>query len=100
MASLREMILKQDTSNLKVCSYEREGNDMIHAILHIVEIHGKGKGVIVAKTQINQGEFVCEYIGELISHEEAAVREKKYLRVQRKYKGYLFFFKFNEKNLW
>ena len=36
-----------------------------------MDITGKGRGVVVAKNPINKGEFVCEYIGEQISYDEA-----------------------------
>lgn len=65
-----------------------------------MEITGKGRGVVVATNPINKGEFVCEYIGEQISFNEYAEREKKYLKLRRKYKGYMFIFKFKEKKLW
>ena len=61
---------------------------------------GRGKGVVVDENPIKKGEFVCEYVGEHISYEEATKREQKYLKQQRKYKGYMFFFKFKEKYLW
>lgn len=49
MAVLTELILKQDTTNLKVCSNGViEYNDLIHAHFQIVDIAGKGKSVIVA----------------------------------------------------
>ncbi|RWS10834.1 N-lysine methyltransferase SETD8-like protein [Dinothrombium tinctorium] len=44
---------------------------------YVVDIKGKGKGVISA-TQIPKGHFVCEYAGDLIKKSEAQEREKMY----------------------
>ena len=41
--------------------------------LVIVEIKGKGEGVI-AGDNIARGEFVCEYAGEVIGEQEAGHR--------------------------
>ena len=41
--------------------------------LVIVEIKGKGEGVI-AGDDIARGEFICEYAGEVIGENEAGLR--------------------------
>ena len=95
IAVLQELMLKQDNSNLKVhlLINSTQYKNAVH--FQIVDIARKGKGVVVYR-----GEFVCKYIGELISYEKALEREKKYLKLQSVYKGYMGFFKFKDENLW
>ena len=100
IAVLQELMLKQDNSNLKVHLLINSTQSKNDVHFQIVDIAGKGKGVVVANKSIKKGEFVCKYIGELISYEKALEREKKYLKLQRVYKGYMFFFKFKDENLW
>ena len=45
--------------------------------LKVVQIEGKGRGVI-ADTDFEKDEFIVEYAGELISAKEGNSRDKKY----------------------
>ncbi|EGD78327.1 hypothetical protein PTSG_09393 [Salpingoeca rosetta] len=58
----------------------REERDSPH--LDIVDIEGKGKGVLARRT-FEKGEYVCEYAGDLITKPEAAEREQRYLTEAR-----------------
>ena len=62
-----------------------------------MDIPGKGKGVVAAKN-FHKGDFICEYVGELLPYQEAKEREEKYLKKsKRSYKGYMFFFEYKNK---
>lgn len=60
MRSLEQAILDERCEGLKVAHFE-----------------GKGRGII-AERRFQRGEFVIEYVGDLISTTEAAEREKRY----------------------
>lgn len=60
MRNLERAILEERTDGLKVAHFE-----------------GKGRGV-VAERHFQRGEFVVEYIGDLIPMSEASAREKRY----------------------
>ncbi|XP_067616935.1 histone-lysine N-methyltransferase Set8 [Eurosta solidaginis] len=60
MRSLEKAILEEQADGMKVAYFE-----------------GKGRG-IVADRHFQRGEFVVEYIGDLISMTEASEREKRY----------------------
>ena len=55
-----------------------------------MNIRGKGKGVISTRF-IKRGEFICEYVGELLTHEQAMEREDVYNKRGLKV-GYMFYF--------
>ena len=59
-------------------------------------IAGKGKGV-VATTKIAKGSFVCEYVGELLSPEEADEREKAYEDRGDVHTSYMYYFRSGER---
>ena len=67
------------------------------------DIPNKGKGVI-AKVELNKDSYVCEYTGDLITYEEAKIREEKYLGNcdlnGQEYHGYIFFFHHHGNKLW
>lgn len=93
------MLSEQDTTKLEVCQYAY--NAICHRIImiQVVDIPGKGKGV-VAKADYKKKEFICEYVGELLPYEKAVEKEERYLAVQGTYKGFMFFFNFKGKKLW
>ena len=55
-----------------------------------------GRGVASTRT-FQQGEFVCEYAGDLISEEEAKEREFLY---QKDSRSYMYFFTYKSPKLW
>ncbi|CAK8686150.1 unnamed protein product [Clavelina lepadiformis] len=83
---VRQLIRRSRTSSRKtqsVVEKEKE-NDLIEAILshredglEVAEIENKGRGVIATK-QFVHGEFIVEYVGDLITWKEAKKREVKY----------------------
>ena len=63
----------------------------------IKEFPDKGRGILAAKP-FAKGEFVVEYVGELIDPTEAKVREKEY---GSQGKGcYMYYFVNHSKNYW
>ena len=65
--------------------------------LKVVQIEGKGRGVI-ADTDFEKDEFIVEYAGELISAKEGNSRDKKYAS-ENIPGGFIFFFRCSEKAL-
>ena len=59
---------------------------------------GRGRGVFTT-TDFDNGQFVCEYAGELISSKEAKVREESYCR-NPAVGCYMYYFQFKEKTFW
>ena len=51
---------------------------LLHADLKIADIPDKGKGVL-ANVDFNHEDVVGEYTGEVISNDEAKLREEQYL---------------------
>ena len=66
--------------------------------LEVVEVEGKGRGVIPTRPFV-EGEFVCEYAGELIPEEEAVLREEEYLK-DTSVGCYMFFFQHKSNKWW
>ena len=58
--------------------------------------NGKGYG-IVATAKIPKGSFVCEYVGELLSPEEADEREKAYEDRGDVHTSYMYYFRSGER---
>lgn len=58
----------------------------------------KGRGVI-ADRSFSRGEFVVEYIGDLIDHNEADRREEIYAK-DAKFGCYMYYFKHKEQHWW
>lgn len=56
-------------------------------------ISGKQRGVVTTQ-EFKKGEFVVEYIGELIDSKTAKIRESN----REEYGDYMFYFRFSEKN--
>ena len=44
-------------------------------VLQVSDIPGKGKGVVTTR-KYSKGEFICEYVGELLPYQEAKEREE------------------------
>ena len=61
-------------------------------------MEGKGRGVISTRP-FTKGELICEYSGELISHEEAKRREGVYLE-DSSIGCYMYYFNFKTRKLW
>ena len=59
-------------------------------------IAGKGRG-IVATAKIAKGSFVCEYVGELLSPEEAKEREEAYEEQGEFDSSYMYYFQSGER---
>jgi len=59
---------------------------------------GKGRGVITTR-EFAKGEFVVEYIGELISQAEAKEREKIYAQDQNA-GCYMYYFQYRNHQYW
>lgn len=62
---------KQENDFKLIVDHVESGQDPVHN-LDVVDFGDKGKG-IVAKNAIRKGEFICEYIGDLISLDKAQV---------------------------
>ena len=77
-------------------SYLSAQNDN-HQKLKVVQIEGKGRGVI-ADTDFEKDDFIVEYAGELISAKEGNTREKKYAR-ENISGGHIYYFRSHEKAL-
>ena len=64
--------------------------------IEVRAVEGKGYGVLSQRV-FDKGEFICEYVGDLVDKKEADKREKEY---EREEKGcYMLYFKFNEVKL-
>lgn len=57
---------------------------------------GKGRGIVTMRN-FKKGEFVAEYAGDLLQRSEAKRREE---RCGVQYGRYLYYFKYNNRNLW
>ena len=69
-------------------------------VLQVSDIPGKGKGVVTTR-KYSKGEFICEYVGELLPYQEAKEREEKYIKESEgPYKGYMYFFSIKNKTFW
>ncbi|XP_014673200.1 PREDICTED: N-lysine methyltransferase SETD8-B-like isoform X2 [Priapulus caudatus] len=64
--------------------------------LEVVDIVGKGRGVVATKP-FKRGEFVVEYHGDLISVDVAKLREEQYAATPDTYGCYMYYFTFNSK---
>ena len=67
------------------CEAARCDNRLVQAgpctHLTVLQVEGKGWGVL-ANRDLHQGEFVCEYAGEVIGEEEARARWRRQLQLQ------------------
>lgn len=59
---------------------------------------GKGRGVITTR-EFAKGEYVVEYIGELISQAEAKIREEEYAQDQNT-GCYMYYFQHRNQQYW
>ena len=59
--------------------------------LEIKNVPPKGRGIFSTRS-FHKGEFVVEYAGDLITSQEAEVREKKYSKNTDKYGSYMYYF--------
>ena len=58
---------------------------------------------VKANIDFVRDDVVCEYVGDVITYEEAKTREERYLREcsdEDTYKGYMFFFSYGGSKLW
>lgn len=89
------VILEEKQRMLEEAVKGRDGKEYLN--LKICNFEGKGRGVIATK-DINKGDYVVEYIGELIeSRVKAKEREEKYAQEQKIIGCYMYYFKHNEK---
>lgn len=73
---------------------------ILYKFMQVVDIPKEGKGV-VATINYTEGELICEYEGDLLSHKEALKREQRYLKQSgESYKGYMYYFYFKRKKYW
>lgn len=66
--------------------------------LDVEMFEGKGRGIVAARP-FQRGEFVVEYIGELIDQTEADRREEEYAR-NADFGCYMYYFKHKEQQWW
>ena len=66
--------------------------------LEVISIREKGRGVVTTR-DFKKGEPLCEYAGELISDEEATIREANYNKKNISM-SYLYFFTYKGKKYW
>lgn len=66
--------------------------------LVVKEFEGKGRGIIAGK-DFKRGEFVVEYIGDLIEQNEADRREEEYAK-DINFGCYMYYFKHKEQQWW
>lgn len=81
----------QITSQEKMLSNSEEG-------LVQTNTPEKGRGVVTTKV-FAKGDILCEYAGELLSHEEAIEREHTY-EDDPNIGSYMYFFKYKSRKLW
>ena len=67
-------------------------------LLKIKEFEGKGRGIITTK-EFHKGDFVIEYIGDLIDGSTAKQREIRYAK-NKNVGCYMYFFKHKNKQYW
>lgn len=66
--------------------------------LSIRDFEGKGRGIVAARP-FQRGEFVVEYIGELIDQNEADKREERYMK-NVNFGCYMYYFRHKEQQWW
>ena len=66
-----------------------------------MDIPEKGKGVVTL-VSVEKDDLICEYCGDLVTHQEAEQREEKYLEKNSdsEYQGYMFFFNYSGNKFW
>lgn len=70
----------------------------IYFLLQVKNFPGKGRGVITTQ-EFAKGEFVVEYIGELINQGEAKEREELYAQDQNT-GCYMYYFQHRGQQYW
>lgn len=68
------------------------------ASLEVINVSGKGRGVFT-QCNLKSGDYICEYLGKLISFGEAKTREKAYSS-QESIGCFMYYFKYKEHVLW
>lgn len=66
--------------------------------LKVVDMEGKGRGVM-STLRFTRGELVCEYSGELITFNEARIREERY-STDESIGCYMYYFEHKGTKLW
>ncbi len=54
---------------------------------------------MIASRPFNKGELICEYSGELITHDEATKREEDYKK-DTTIGCYMYYFQYKDRRLW
>ena len=67
-------------------------------VIKVVQIEGKGRGVIATK-EFLRGDFVVEYKGDLLDAASAKKREAKYTE-NPDFGCYMYYFNFRDKRYW
>ena len=67
-------------------------------VLQVVDIEGKGRGVISTR-EFTKGEFVVEYVGNLIDVDRAKKKESQYAK-NPDVGCYMYYFMFKNKQYW
>ena len=70
---------------------------MNNCIMQIQRTKGKGRAVFVTRL-FKQGEFVCEYSGELLTYQQAKEREKYQKR--QSVGSFMYYFTHKGKKIW
>ena len=71
---------------------------MNNCIMQIQRTKGKGRAVFVTRL-FKQGEFMCEYSGELLTYHQAKEREEKYQKKQS-VGSFMYYFTHKGKKIW
>lgn len=81
----------QITSHKKIISQSEEG---------LVQINTpeKGRGVVATKV-FTKGDILCEYAGDLLSHEEA-IEQERICEEDPTIGCYMYYFKYKTRKLW
>jgi len=89
----------QDLSEILVSHFKQLKPIMaIYFLLQVKNFPGKGRGVITTR-EFAKGEFVVEYIGELINQGEAKEREEVYAQDQNT-GCYMYYFQHRNQQYW
>ncbi|XP_057314569.1 N-lysine methyltransferase KMT5A-B-like isoform X2 [Hydractinia symbiolongicarpus] len=90
-----ERKLKSTLKEEKQIDLERKILSGVEDHLEIRLIESKGRGVF-SKRKLSKGDFVCEYVGDLVDVKEARCREAEYEK-DPKFGCYMYFFDYKNK---
>ena len=87
------LVKAEEKHNLELLIRNQSSTDLV-----VSTFEGKGRGV-VANRAFSKGEFVVEYVGDLINVQEARKREKLY-QEDSNAGCYMYYFKYNDVHYW